>query len=97
MKHLKLFFALMAMCLASFTEVAARVEGPTPAANGSTVYLPASDGVCSLYTVDGTVTFKAVASGSIPDYKDFGCAFQPANDGDLIMMRLKEKLGHLYY
>ena len=86
MKHLKLFFALMAMCLASFTEVAARVEGPTPAANGSTVYLPASDGVCSLYTVDGTVTFKAVASGSIPDYKDFGCAFQPANDGDLIMI-----------
>ena len=66
-------------------EASARVEGPTTVADGSTVYLPSSDGVCSLYTVDGTVTFKAVASGTIPNYKDFGVAFQPANEGDQIV------------
>ena len=74
------------MLMSVAIEASARVEGPTTAADGSTVYLPSSDGVCSLYTVDGTVTFKAVESGTIPNYKDFGVAFQPANEGDQIVI-----------
>ena len=67
-------------------EASASVQGPTVVSSGSTVYLPSSDGVCSLYTVDGTVTFKAVESGTIPNYKDFGVAFQPANEGEQIVI-----------
>ena len=76
----------MVMLMSVAIEASASVQGPTTASDGSTVYLPSSDGVCALYTVDGTVTFKAVASGTIPNYKDFGAAFQPANEGDKIMI-----------
>ncbi len=76
----------MVMLMGIAIEASARVEGPTTVNDGETVYLPSSDGVCSLYTVDGTVTFKAVASGTIPNYKDFGAAFQPGNEGDKIMI-----------
>ena len=86
MRHLKTCFFLVVMLMSVAIEASARVEGPTTVADGSTVYLPSSDGVCSLYTVDGTVTFKAVESGTIPNYKDFGVAFQPANEGDQIVI-----------
>lgn len=77
---------MMVLLMSSAIQSSASVQGPTAVTDGSTVYLPSTDGVCSLYTVDGTVTFKAVESGSIPNYKDFGAAFQPANEGDKIMI-----------
>ena len=47
----------MVMLMSVAIEASASVQGPTTASDGSTVYLPSSDGVCALYTVDGTVTF----------------------------------------
>lgn len=77
---------MMVLLMSTAIQSSASVQGPTAVTDGSTVYLPSTDGVCSLYTVDGTVIFKAVESGSIPNYKDFGVAFQPANEGDKIMI-----------
>ena len=64
----------------------AAVDGPYTAADGSTVYMPTKDGDCKVYQVEGTVTFKAVESGEMASYKDFGVAFLPANEGDHIMI-----------
>lgn len=84
MRYLKTCLVMMVLLMSTAIQSSASVQGPTAVTDGSTVYLPSNDGVCALYTVDGTVTFKAVESGSIPNYKDFGAAFQPANEGDKI-------------
>ncbi|MBR6248993.1 MAG: DUF4465 domain-containing protein [Muribaculaceae bacterium] len=86
MRYFKLHFIFTLIMLLTCGSMHARVEGPVQASDGSTVYMPTSDGVCKVYQVEGTVTFKAVESGEMSNYKDFGVAFLPANEGDHIMI-----------
>ena len=52
-------------------------------------YLKTGDGHED-YTVSGEITFKCVASGNIPSYRDAGVCFTPANAGDLIQITIDD-------
>lgn len=66
--------------------VSAREGSTTNVTTGATVYLPTSDGLCDIYIVDGTITFKATSASSLTNYRDNGVAFKPANEGEKIVI-----------
>lgn len=55
----------------------------------NTFYLKTGDGHED-YTVSGEITFKCIASGTIPSYRDAGVCFAPANAGDLIQITIDD-------
>ena len=87
MKALK-FYLFMMTVLLSGAFIDATAAGPLQAwsdADG-VFYLKTNDGL-EQYTVDGTITFKAVADGNtIPSYRDCGVVFSPANEGEIIQI-----------
>ena len=87
MKALK-FYLFMMTALLSGAFIDATAAGPLQAwsdADG-VFYLKTNDGL-EQYTVDGTITFKAVADGNtIPSYRDCGVVFSPANEGEIIQI-----------
>lgn len=89
MKALK-FYLLTMMVLLSGAFIDASAQGSDRAwsdADG-VFYLKTNDGL-EQYTVDGTITFKAVADGNtIPSYRDCGVVFSPANEGEMIMITI---------
>ena len=86
MRQLKLFVIMTLLALAA-GGVTATAGGPARAWSDSdnAFLLKTTDGL-EQYTVDGTITFKAVASGTIPTSRDAGVVFTPANEGDLIQI-----------
>lgn len=52
-------------------------------------YLKTGDGHED-YAVTGTTTFKCVASGTIPSFRDAGVCFSPANAGDVIQITIDD-------
>lgn len=51
-------------------------------------YLKTTDGH-EEYTVDGSVTFKCVKSGTITPYRDAGVTFAPKNPGEIIEVKIE--------
>lgn len=86
MRLFKTLMLMVVMLTLGVATASAREGSTSPASDGSTVYLPTSDGLCDIYVVEGTVTFKASSTGSISDNKDFGVAFKPANEGEHIQI-----------
>ncbi|MBQ5408803.1 MAG: DUF4465 domain-containing protein [Muribaculaceae bacterium] len=83
LRPLSLLVLLMMMCSIN---VSAREGSTTNVTTGATVYLPTSDGLCDIYIVDGTITFKATSASSLTNYRDNGVAFKPANEGEKIVI-----------
>jgi hypothetical protein len=52
-------------------------------------YLKVGDGHED-YTVANTTTFKCVASGNIPSYRDAGVCFSPAKAGDVVQITIDD-------
>jgi len=83
LRPLSLLVLLMMMCSIN---VSAREGSTTNVTTGATVYLPTNDGLCDIYIVDGTITFKATSASSLTNYRDNGVAFKPANEGEKIVI-----------
>jgi len=88
MRVFKLTLLLWTIALLAYSPLQAqRKKVLDPATN--IFYLKTGDGHED-YTVSGTTTFKCVASGSIPSYRDAGVCFSPANAGDLIQITIDD-------
>ena len=73
--------------LASSPLQAQRKKELDPATN--IFYLKTGDGHEDL-TVSDPITFKCVASGTVPSYRDAGVCFSPANAGDVIQISIDD-------
>ena len=73
--------------LASSPLQAQRKKVLDPATN--IFYLKTGDGHEDL-TVSDPITFKCVASGTVPSYRDAGVCFSPANAGDVIQISIDD-------
>lgn len=73
--------------LASSPLLAQRKKVLDPATN--IFYLKTGDGHEDL-TVSDPITFKCVASGTVPSYRDAGVCFSPANAGDVIQISIDD-------
>lgn len=88
MRVFKLTLLLWTIALLAYSPLQAqRRKVLDPATN--IFYLKTGDGHED-YTVSGTTTFKCVASGNIPSYRDAGVCFSPANAGDLIQITIDD-------
>ena len=84
MKHSKIYLIFICLLLSSLN-IAFAAYNPSD----GIFYLKTGDGH-EEYTVEGTVTFKCVASGTIPTYRDAGVTFAPANAGELIHIKVEQ-------
>ena len=86
MRQLKLFFVLTVMLLGMAAQASAASPRKAWSDSENAFLLLARDG-SEEYTVDGTITFKAVADGStIAGYRDCGVVFAPANEGEILQI-----------
>ncbi len=83
MTRFKNYLILICLLLGSLNTAFAAYD-----AGDGIFYLKTSDGH-EEYTVNGTVTFKCVKSGTIPSYRDAGVTFVPANPGELIHIKVE--------
>lgn len=86
MKQFRSLCVLALLIMMCSVNVSAREGTTTSVTDGATVYLPTSDGVCDIYVVDGTITFKATSAASMTNYRDNGVAFKPAHEGEKIVI-----------
>lgn len=88
MRQFKLYLSLLLLIVMGSIEASAVTTKAWSDADG-VFYLKTSDGL-ETYTVDGTITFKAVADGkTIAGYRDAGVVFAPKNEGELIQITVK--------
>jgi len=89
MKALKFYLLTMMVLLnCAFIDASPAESDRTWSDTDGVFYLKTSDGL-EQYTVDGTITFRAVADGNtIPSYRDCGVVFSPANEGEMIMITI---------
>lgn len=87
MRHVNFYFLFVCLFLCSFNLGLAQQLRSYSSDDGN-FYLKSTDGH-EEYTVNGTVTFKCVKSGTIPTYRDAGVTFAPANLGEIIQVKVE--------
>lgn len=88
MRVFKLTLLLWTIALLAYSPLQAqRKKVLDPATN--IFYLKTGDGHEDL-TVSDPITFKCVASGTVPSYRDAGVCFSPANAGDVIQISIDD-------
>ena len=101
MRLFKCYLLLTMLLAMAGGSVEALAAGPRKAWSDSenAFLLKTSDGL-EQYTVNGTITFKAVADGkTIPSGRDAGVVFSPANEGEVIQITVNscDLTGDDYY
>ena len=101
MRLLKCYLLLTMLLAIAGGSIEALAAGPRKAwsQNENAFLLKTGDGL-EQYTVDGSITFKAVADGNkIPSGRDAGVVFSPANEGEVIQITVNfcDLTGDDYY